>query len=308
MKRVLVATPDQPETWAALLRERLPGYEILTSPPAAGRPVAFVVVGGAAPGLFSSLEGVELVVSLWAGVERLLAGGDVPEELPIARMVEEGLTRGMVEWALAQVLAFHRNLFDYAADQARGLWSPRPEKLARERTVTVLGAGAIGLPTAQALAALGFETRIWSRSRRESPGLTSFAGNAEFAAALSGADILVNLLPLTDATRNILGASAFEHLAPGAFVINAGRGGHLVERDLIAALDSGGLSGAALDVFRTEPLPASSPLWRHPRVRISPHVAAPTHARTAAGQVAETVLRWERGEPLLNLVDRSAGY
>jgi glyoxylate/hydroxypyruvate reductase A len=214
----------------------------------------------------------------------------------------------MTEWVLAQALAWHRHLFDYDASQRAGLWAPRPEAMAHERTAAILGAGALGTPAAIALAAVGFQTRIWSRSARETPGLASFSGPEGLSQAVAGSHIVVCLLPLTDQTRDILNADLFARLAPGAFLINGGRGGHVREADLLAALDTGQLGGAALDVFRAEPLPAEHPFWRHPLIRLSPHVAAPTHRRTAVAAIAETVRRHARGEPLLHVVDRALGY
>jgi glyoxylate/hydroxypyruvate reductase A len=308
MKILLVAARANPGAWADLFRAELPDHQILIAPPPAGTPVNYVVVGRPTPGLIPSLAGLEVVLSLNAGVEHLLASGEVAPDTPIVRMVDPGLVEGMVDWVLAQALAWHRNLFAYAASQAAGAWAPRPEKLARERTVVVLGAGALGRPVAETVRVFGFQTRVWSRSRHEIPGVAAFAGPEGFAAALEGADILVNLLPLTAETQDLLDAAALARLAPGAFVINGGRGGHIVDKDLIAALDSGALSGAALDVFRQEPLAPEHPFWTHPGVRISPHVAAPTHPRTAVAVMAQSVRRWERGEPLAHVVDRARGY
>ncbi len=308
MRRLLVAAEDEPALWAALFRSALPGHDILLTAPPAGTPVAYLVVGRPPPGLVASLSGLEVVLSLNAGIEPLLAPGAVPEHLPIVRMADDGLALGMVEWVLAQALAWHRNLFAYAASQKAGRWAPLSERLARERLVTVLGAGALGRPVATALAAVGFRTRVWSRTPHDIPGVEAFSRTDGLAAALDGADVLVNLLPLTALTANLLDSRAFDRLARGALLINAGRGGHLVEADLIAALDDGRLGAAALDVLRQEPLPESHPFWRHPRVRLSPHVAAPTHARTAVAVMAETVRRHERGEVLFPLVDRARGY
>ncbi len=312
MKRLLVATRDEREIWGALLSDLLPVHDVVVWSPSAGPEVvaniAYVAVGQPPPGLIAALAGLELVLSVNAGIEPLLAPGAVPDGVPIVRMVDPGLTEGMIEWVLAQTLAWRRNLFEYAASQQAGAWAPRPEILARETTVTVLGAGAIGGPVAEALAALRFRTRIWSRSPRVVVGAQAFAGAAGFAAALDGADVLVNILPQTAATEGLLDAEAFGRLARGALVINAGRGSAVVEEDLLAALDEGVLGGAVLDVFRAEPLAPDHPFWRHPRVRVSPHVAAVTHPRTAAAVLAETVRRWERGEPLDALVDRARGY
>jgi glyoxylate/hydroxypyruvate reductase A len=161
---------------------------------------------------------------------------------------------------------------------------------------------------AQHFVRFGFKTRVWSRSGRAVDGAQSFAGRDQLIAAVTGADIVVNLLPLTAETENLIDASVLAAQSPGGFLINGARGGHIVDADLIAALDSGQLSGAALDVFRTEPLPADHPFWRHPRIMISPHVAAPTHAHTAVKEMAENIRRFERGETLNHVVDRQLGY
>ena len=308
MKTLLVAAQSESEDWAERLRAALPGRDVLTSAPSGDTPVAYAVVDRAEAGLLRSLPGLELVLSLNAGVEHLLASGEVPEGVPIVRMADDGMREGMVEWVTAQVLAWRRNLFAYRAAQAESRWVQLPETLARERTVTVLGAGALGAPVASMPATFGFETRAWSRSRRDIAGVTAFAGRSEFSAALQGADILVNLLPSTAETENLLDGAAFGLLSRGAFVVNAGRGRQVVDGDLIEALDAGVLGGAALDVFREEPLPADHPFWTHPAVLVSPHVAAPTQPRTAVAALVETVLRHERGEPLLHVVDRALGY
>jgi glyoxylate/hydroxypyruvate reductase A len=308
MRSLLVALGAESPLWAERLRLALPDHEILTAPPPRGAPVAYVAVGRPPPGLIAGLFGLELVLSANAGIDPLLVPGVVPAEVPIVRMAESGLAEGMVDWVLAQVLAWHRNLFAYAADQAGRRWIPRAERLARERTVTVLGAGVLGAAVAQAVAKLGFVTRVWSRSGRAVPGAAAFAGPGGLPAVLAGAEILINLLPLTAETEDLLDAAVFARLARGALFVNAGRGGCVVDEDLIAALDSGRLDTAVLDVFRQEPLPVDHPFWRHPHIRLSPHVAAPTHARTAAEVMARSVLCWERGEILETLVDRTRGY
>jgi glyoxylate/hydroxypyruvate reductase A len=308
MKRLLVAARSKPEVWADMLRTELPDHDILIAPPPSGEPVAYAVVGKPEAGLLNRLAGLEVVLSLNAGVEHLLASGEVPAGVPIVRMVDDGLVEGMVDWVTAQVMAWHRNLFAYRASQSERRWAPRPERMARERSVVVLGAGALGGPVAARIAALGFETRTWARSSHSIAGVTSFCGAAGFSDAVDGADVLVNLLPLTSETRDILDKGVFARLAPGAFLINAGRGAHLVDEDLIAALDDGVLGGAALDVFREEPLPPDHVFWTHPAILLSPHVAAQTHPRTAVAAMAQSVRRHERGEPLLHVVDLARGY
>jgi len=308
MKTLLVAASEDSALWADLFRAELPGHDIRLAPPSAGETTTYLAIGTPPPGLIASLTGLELILSLNAGVDRLLASGEAPVDLPIVRLADDGLKLGMTEWVLATVMAWHRQLFAYRDDQAKGEWSPRPEALARERTSVVLGAGALGGPVALALAGVGFRTRAWSRSPRHIAGVTMFAGADGLAAALTGADILVNLLPLTRETEGLIDGSVLSRLAPGALFVNGGRGAQVIDGDLMAALDSGALGEAALDVFRQEPLPSDHPYWRHPKVRMSPHVAAPTHARTAVAVMAETVRRFERGEPVGPLVDRARGY
>jgi glyoxylate/hydroxypyruvate reductase len=309
MKRLFIASRGNPEHLAQLFRAELPDFEVLTSQPQQGdADVPFIVVGRPLPGVVRAVPGLKLVLSLNAGIEHLLDSGEVPDELPIVRLVDDGLALGMAEWVLAQALAWHRNLFLYAELQARGEWTPHPEKLANERKVAVLGAGALGRPTAEHFIRFGFDTTVWARSKHDIPGATTFAGKDQLLEAARGADILVNLLPLTAETADVVDAELLDVLADGAFFINGARGGHVVDADLIAALDSGKLSAAALDVFRTEPLPAEDPIWKHPKIRLSPHVAAPTHQHMAVKEMAANIRRFENGEPVRNVVDRGLGY
>ena len=308
MKRLLVAARANPESWAAAFRAELPDHDILTAVPDDGLAIAYAVVGKPLPGLLRSLPGLEVVLSLNAGIEHLLASGEVPDGVPIVRMVDPGLVAGMTEWVTGQILAWHRNLLAYVAKQRAGDWAPAAEKLASERKVAILGAGALGGPVAALLAQIGFEVRLWSRSGRSAPGATAYAGRDGLIGAVTGADVLVNLLPSTAATENLIEAALLTRLARGAFVVNGGRGSAIVDADLIAALDAGQLSAAALDVFRTEPLPADHAFWRHPGVLVSPHVAAPTHVSTAVAVMAASVRCHERGQPLANVVDPARGY
>ena len=309
MKRIFIAARGNPEGMAEMFRKELPEHEVFTQQPQPGdAPVPYIVVGRPTPGVIAAVPGLELVLSLNAGIEHLLASGEVPDHLPIVRLVDDGLADGMSDWVLAHALAWHRNLGLYATLQAKGEWAPQAEKLARERVVTVLGAGALGAQVAAHFVRFGFQTRVWSRSGRAVEGAESFAGRASLIESVTGADILVNLLPLTSETADVVDAAVLGAMAQGSFFINGARGGHVVDADLISALDSGQLSSAALDVFRTEPLPSQDPLWSHPKVLLSPHVAAPTHAHTAVAEMAENIRRFERGEPLPHLVDRTLGY
>ena len=215
----------------------------------------------------------------------------------------------MVEYVVLQVLDWHRQADIYRGQQRKALWRPRRQKLARERTVGVMGLGELGRATAAALAMLKFDVAGWSRSARTLDGVTCFHGADQgFGHFLARSEILICLLPLTRETAGILCGKTFARLPMGAYLINAARGGHLVETDLLAALGGGRIAGAALDVFADEPLPRGHPFWRDPRITITPHIASVTHARTAARSVAANIRRVEAGEALESLVDPKRGY
>ncbi|UAK23780.1 2-hydroxyacid dehydrogenase [Sphingomonas nostoxanthinifaciens] len=308
MPRILIAARTNPEGFATLFRAELPEHEVVTAVPDDGAPTPYVVVGLPPPGLLASLKGLEVILSINAGVEHLLASGEVPPGVPVVRMVDPGLVAGMVEWVAGRVLAWHRNLFAYREQQAGGLWAQLPEMLAAERIVTVLGAGELGGPVATMLATLGFAVRTWSRTPRVVPGCSGFAGRDALGDAVAGADVLVNLLPATAQTIDLIDHRLLSRMRPGSLLVNGGRGSAVVDADLLRALDDGVLGAAALDVFRQEPLPGDHPFWSHPRVFITPHAAAITHARTSVAVMAESIRRHERGEPLANVVDPARGY
>jgi glyoxylate/hydroxypyruvate reductase A len=260
-------------------------------------------------GLLRSLPNLRCALSLGAGVDGFLSDPEYPQHVPLVRFVDPTLSQEMAQFVVMHVLLQHRRQRFFDDAQAAGEWRqimlPRRTEDTR---VGILGMGEIGGVCAGHLVRLGFSVRGWSRSGRAIEGVNSFAGEAEREAFLAGADILVCLLPLTPDTRGILGARLFARLPQGAFVINVARGGHLVDEDLIAALESGHLSGAVLDVFHTEPLPASSPLWRHPKVVVTPHIAAITDPAAGVASVLESLRRLESGEPFINVVDTARGY
>lgn len=255
---------------------------------------------------FAPFSRIKAVLSLWAGVEGI--AGSVPPQIPICRMVDGGLARGMAEWVAAHVLRYHVGLDAHLLGQD-GVWrNGIVPPLAPERTVGILGLGEIGRQVATTLALLGFEVLGWSRRQREVPGVATFSGEDGLGRVLGASEILVTLLPATPETENLLDAGRLARLPEGARLINPGRGSLVDDDALLDALDSGRLAHATLDVFRTEPLPPDHPFWSHPRVTVTPHVAAETRPETASLAVAENTRRGEAGLPFLHVVDRAAGY
>lgn len=304
-KKILVMLKSNPEQWLQGLQAALPGHDVLLK---ADGDIDYAVVSRPPPGALASIHGLKVVFSVNAGIEALLTPGVVPAGIPIVRMVDDGLTEGMLEWVLAATLAWHRNLFEYRALQLSLTWAPKQEVLARDRQVCVLGAGELGGRVAAALAQIGFNTKTWSRTPKQIAGVVSLFGADKLEDAVADCEILINLLPLTPATENLLDRRLFSRLRRHAVVINAGRGGHVVDQDVLDALDGGQLRAAVLDVFREEPLPLSHPFWRHPGVYLTPHVAAPTHAASSLAAIAENIRGFEAGSPLRNVVDLTRGY
>ena len=250
---------------------------------------------------FAPFTACRLVQSLWAGVERITPNQSLTQ--PLCRMVDPALTAGMVEWVAGHVLRHHLGMDRHILNPGH-LWDPTCPPLARERPVAMLGMGALGTACAGALRALGFPVTGWSRTAR--PGLLT--GEDGLQAALSAAQIVVTLLPKTPDTENLLNAARLNHLPRGAIILNPGRGALIDDAALLAALDTGQIGHATLDVFRTEPLPPDHRFWSHPSVTVTPHVAADTRPASAARLVAENIRRAMSGEPLLHRVDRARGY
>jgi glyoxylate/hydroxypyruvate reductase A len=299
---------SDPAPWLAALATQAPELDLLVFPELGRREeIDYALVYAPPSGLLASLPRLKAIFSLWAGIDHFRSDPALPE-LPVVRMVERGMTAGMTEYVVAQVLTFHKRLPEYRAQQIERRWQPLAYKMPWQRRVGILGLGVLGCDAADKLAALRFDVAGWSRSPKRIPGLTCYHGEDGLAAFLARSEILVCLLPLTPATEGLLDYRLFAQLPRGAFLINCARGGHLVEPDLLAALDSGQIAAAALDVFAEEPLPPAHPFWDHPRITVTPHVAAFTVPETAVESVLANIRRIEAGEAPENVVDFDRGY
>ena len=254
---------------------------------------------------FSNLR---LIVSIGAGIDHVLADPELPRHVPIIRTTGEDLKLRMREYVVLHVLRLHRRLPEIEAAQAKRAWLQLVTPPAPERRVGIMGLGDLGGDCARTLKTIGFDVAGWSRRRKSIDGVESYTGDQELSAFLARSEILVCLLPLTPATEGILNAELFEQLPPGASIINAARGAHLVEDDLLQALDQGQIESATLDVFGTEPLPASSPFWDHPKILVTPHVASLIDPVTGGRTIAANIRKFLAGEPVADRVDLEKGY
>jgi glyoxylate/hydroxypyruvate reductase A len=302
VKILFASLTEKAEVWVPLLRQALPHDDIVPEP---DKSVDIALVATPPEGTFQKLGRPKLVQSLWMGVEKLLADPALPRSVPLARLIDPGMVAAMSETVLGHVLDWHRHLYLYRSQQRNGLWRRVEQRMASDRTVGLLGLGELGSDAARKLLALGFNVVGWSRRPKQLPGVQSFT---DLSAMLRMTDALVCLLPLTPQTAGVLNARTFAMMRQGGCVINVARGGHLMVSDLLGALDNGWLAHAYLDVFETEPLPGTDPLWNHPGVTITPHSAALTEPRTAVAKIVENVERVRRGETPAHLVDLQAGY
>jgi len=263
--------------------------------------------------LFDEQRNLRLIFNLGAGVDALLALPNLPRQVPLVRLEDAGMSEALAEYVLAAVLRVYRGFDRYAAQQRAGRWQPVPLRDRSGFNVGVLGLGVIGGVIAQTLARHGFAVRGFARGARQIDGVQCEAGPLDPAAPacarfLDGLDVLVGVLPLTASTRGALNAALFARLARGAHLVNVGRGAHLNEADLLAALDSGQLGGATLDVFTEEPLPAAHRFWSRPEILVTPHVSAETQIGPSVRQIAAKLAAWQRGHPVSGVVDPLRGY
>jgi glyoxylate/hydroxypyruvate reductase len=329
MDLLLCTPPGQTaDDWQRACAQRFPAARLRTWTPGDDAPADYAFVWRAPPAFFAPRAGLRAIFNLGAGVDALLAleheqPGTLPRDVPLVRLEDTGMGQQMIEYVAHAVLRYLRRFDEYAQLQRESRWQPLPAHARAEFTVGVLGLGVLGAQVARALAALGLPVRGFSQRDKQVDGIAVHTGavhandvstgNAptspsRFDAFLDGLHVLVNLLPSTPATDGILNARTFARLKRGAYLVNVGRGAHLVEADLLAALANGQLSAATLDVFAQEPLPAGHPFWREPRITITPHTSAETLHAEALDQIAAKIDALARGEPIGGVIDLARGY
>lgn len=259
--------------------------------------------------LFECSVKLKAAINYGAGIDAILAMDSVPAHVPVIRLEDAGMAQQMAEYALYGLIHHHRHMQTYAAQQRDHVWLQHEDRANLQRPVVgVMGLGEMGGHVAKKIAAFGYEVRGWSKSKRDIEGVRCFAGSAQFDEFLRETNVLICMLPLTSETHGLVNTTTLSKLPCGSFLINAGRGAHMIEADVLAALDSGHLAGALLDVFAAEPLPTDNPFWSHPKVIVTPHIAATTPIRDACAQIVDKIERMERGEVVSGIVDRNIGY
>ena len=301
---------DNPHEWIDNLHAYLPDLEVRIWPEIGERDdIEFALVWDPPPGELQRCRNLKVIFSLGAGVDDVLDPDPyLPADVPVARLTDDSLARQMTEYVIYTVLHFHRGMPAFAQMRSERRWVTLPAMEPGDRRVGVMGTGVIGGAAAHHLAVLGFDVLGWTRRPRRIENVRGFHGREQLTAFLEQTDILVCVLPLTAQTHGIINTQTLSALPPGAYVINVARGGHVVDADLLAALDRGHIAGAALDCFNEEPLPPEHPYWAHPKVLLTPHIAGEGVVRSMTAHIAENIVRSREGRDLIGLVDREAGY
>jgi glyoxylate/hydroxypyruvate reductase A len=306
---LILCAGEDPGPWAASFRELDPLCDVRVWPDAGNpREILLALVWNHPRGELARYPNLRCIASMGAGVDHILSDPALPHGVPVTRVVHESLTRSMVEYVLLSVLDFSRDMEKYRQDQKDRRWAPRFPRPRGELGVGVMGLGELGGEAVRRLMGLGYNVLGWSRTPRSLEGAATFWGDGQLGDFLSRTNVLVCLLPLTAQTEGILNRETFSRLRPGAFLINVARGRHLVEEDLLEALDRGWLAGARLDVFRQEPLPPDHPFWSHPRIQVTPHISSLTEPHAVAPQILENYRRVCQALEPLHRVDPQRGY
>lgn len=309
MPVVIIRNDHKAPAWKAALLKSDPSLEIVShDEPHNPDNITMAMVWKPPHGVLSQYPNLQCIASFGAGVDFLFEEEQLPVGIPITRVVDPVLASDMSEFVLGVILAHLKNLLVFKEDQRNNNWEPREYKRIAEVTVGIMGLGELGTKLAEDLINVGFKVNGWSRSEKILDGIRCFAGRLTLNTFLSESEILVCLLPLTDETKGIINRNLLLNLPKGAYVINVARGGHVVDKELVAVLDEGHLSGAFLDVFQQEPLPAGHPFWKHPKIDLSPHIASVSDIDSVVPQLLENYRRMQHGQPLLNLVSKSRGY
>jgi glyoxylate/hydroxypyruvate reductase A len=305
---VLYLNTARAQWWKDHLGNLLPEFECrLWTDEGDPTDVRYAVVWRPPTGWLKQFSNLRCIFSVGAGIDHILEDKLLPD-VPVIRTTGEDLTQRMREYICLHVLRLHRRSMDTEKAQRERRWHNQVIPVAGERVVGIMGLGNLGTACAESLLKLGFNVTGWARSKHNLTGINCYAGDAELAEFLNDIDILVCLLPLTPATDNILSSKLFNNLPAGACIINAGRGAHLVEDDLLQALNTGHIAHATLDVFRQEPLPDDHPFWQHPQITVTPHVASMIDPESGGKEIAANLRRFENGEPIADLASRDRGY
>ncbi len=306
---VYVPQEDSLTWWVEMLQELLPGWDVVSLNDAtAPEEIDFAVVWRPRTGDLAGFPNLNAIVSIGAGIDHVLADVELPKDVPIIRTVGQDLTQRMQEYVALHVLRHHRDMPRQLQAQAERDWHSIVVPVASNRKVGVMGLGNLGAAAARVVQQVGFDTRGWSRSAKALEGIDTFIGEAEKDRFLDGCEILVNLLPLTPETEGILDASLFAKLPRGACIINCARGPHLVDDDLLAALATGQIKQATLDVFHQEPLPADHPFWTHPAITVTPHIASRIDAMTGGRLIARNLKMFAESGTCPDVADAERGY
>jgi glyoxylate/hydroxypyruvate reductase A len=313
MKIIFYEQNADTDAWLGGLKRELPEADLRVWEPGDTAPADYAIVWRAPRELFANRPDLKAVFNLGAGVDAILdverkEPGTLPPNAKLVRLEDTGMSQQMVEFATYCVLRYMRRFDEYEALKREGRWERLPQHARASFTVGVLGLGVLGGEVAKGLLKLGVPVRGYSRTPKTIEGVQVHAGPEQLDAFLDGVKVLINLLPHTPDTEGILNASTFDRLARGAYLVNVARGPHLVDDDLLSALDRGQIAAATLDVFHTEPLPQDHPFWKHPRVSVTPHISAETLREESIVQIADKIRKLARGEPISGIVDFRRGY